>query len=62
MKNSQKANSELYIGTHQADHFPSQEQIDALARRLMPEIKRFFSDEQIQQDFAKWKDAQNAAE
>ena len=33
---------------------PTQEQIDALARRLMPEIKRFFADSQIQQEFTEW--------
>jgi len=33
---------------------PSQEQIDAFARRLMPEIKRFFADWQMKQEFADW--------
>ena len=40
---------------------PTQEQIDALARRLMPEIKRFFADTQIQQEFAEWKETHNNA-
>jgi len=40
---------------------PSQEQIDALARRLMPEIKKFFADELIQQEFAKWQEKQSVA-
>ena len=35
---------------------PTQEQISALARRLMPEIKRFFVDPQIQKEFADWKE------
>ena len=35
---------------------PSQEQIAALAHRLMPEIKKFFADEQIQKEFAEWKE------
>jgi hypothetical protein len=38
-----------------ADFVPSQEQIEALARRLMPEIKKFFADEQVQKEFAAWK-------
>ena len=33
---------------------PTQEQIDDLARRMMPEIKRFFADEQIQREFEEW--------
>ena len=39
-----------------ADFAPTQDQIDALARRLMPEIKKFFADEQVQQEFAEWKE------
>ena len=38
---------------------PSQEQIDAFARRLMPEIKKFFADENIRQGFIKWQDNHN---
>ncbi len=37
-----------------SDFAPSQEQIDALALRLIPDIKRFFADEQIQKEFAAW--------
>ncbi len=33
---------------------PSQEQIEVLARRLIPEIKKFFADEQVQKEFARW--------
>ncbi len=37
------------------DNFiPSQEQIEMLARRMIPEIKRFFADEEVQQEFARW--------
>ena len=39
-----------------ASYSPSQEQIAALAHRLMPEIKKFFADEQIQKEFAEWKE------
>ena len=41
---------------------PSQEQIDAFARRLMPEIKKFFADENIRQEFIEWQDKHNAAD
>jgi len=44
-----------------ADMVPTKEQIDALARRLMPEIKRFFADEQVQQEFARWQERKEAA-
>ena len=38
---------------------PSQAQIDALARRLLPEIKKFFADGQVQKEFAEWQATQN---
>jgi len=44
-----------------AEIVPTQEQIDALARRLMPEIKKFFADEQVQQEFARWQERKGAA-
>jgi len=40
---------------------PTDEQIDMLARRLMPEIKRFFADEQVQQEFARWQERKEVA-
>ena len=40
---------------------PTEDQIDMLARRLMPELKRFFADEQVQQEFAKWQERKRAA-
>ena len=40
-------------------HIPTQEQISALARRLMPEIKRFFVDPQIRKEFADWQEKKN---
>jgi len=40
---------------------PSREQIDALACRLMPEIKKFFADEQVQQEFVRWQENQKTA-
>jgi len=41
---------------------PSRQQIDAFARRLMPEIKKFFADEQVQQEFVRWQENQKTAE
>ena len=52
----------LHIKTYPPDFTPSDEQIDALARRFMPEIKRFFADEQVQKEFAEWKERQAAKE
>jgi len=40
---------------------PSQEQFDALAHRLMPEIKKYFANEQIQREFREWKENQKMA-
>jgi len=37
----------------------SQKQIDALAHRLMPEIKKYFADEHIQKEFDIWKENRN---
>jgi len=41
---------------------PSREQIGAFAHRLMPEIKKFFTDEQAQQEFVRWQENQKTAE
>ena len=54
MRKSVTTASPMATETIPAGFTPSQEQIDALTRRLMPEIKRFFDDEQIQKEFAKW--------
>jgi len=32
----------------------SKEQIEIFARRIMPEIKRFFADENVRKEFDKW--------
>ena len=44
-----------------AEIVPTQEQIATLAWRLMPEIKRFFADEQVQQEFARWQERKEVA-
>jgi hypothetical protein len=45
-----------------ANFTPTKEQINALACRLLPEIKKFFADEQVQKEFAEWQARQNTAE
>ena len=56
MKKSVKTTQPPAADAIPAGFAPSQEQIDAFARRLMPEIKKFFADEQIQKEFAKWQE------
>jgi len=58
MRKPQKINTALYNESISTDIATSQEQIDALARRLMPEIKKYFADEQVQQEFAIWQEKQ----
>ena len=55
MKKASNTAPTLETETIPSDFSPTQEQIDTLARRLMPEIKRFFADKQIQQEFADWR-------
>ena len=38
---------------------PSQKQINAFAKRLMPEIKKYLADERTQKEFDRWKEKQN---
>jgi hypothetical protein len=33
----------------------SDEQIEIFARRIMPEIKRFFADEKVKKEFREWR-------
>ena len=37
----------------------SQQQINAFAKRLMPEIKKYLADERTQKEFDRWKEKQN---
>ena len=57
MSKPTKSTAPLRTETVPAEMVPTQEQIDALARRLMPEIKRFFADENVRQEFDRWKEA-----
>ena len=61
MSKPRKTNTVQSADTVLADMDLTKEQIDALARRLMPEIKRFFADEQVQQEFARWLDRKEVA-
>ena len=61
MSKPRKTNTISSADTVLADMVPTDEQIDMLARRLMPEIKRFFADEQVQQEFARWQERKEAA-
>lgn len=53
---------DLNIHATSVEYTPTKEQIDALARRLMPEIKKFLANDEIQKEFAKWKEKQAPAE
>ena len=61
MKKTPDTTPDIDIQTNPANYAPTQTQIDALARRLMPEIKKFFVDEQTQREFAKWQQRQGLA-
>ena len=61
MRKPRNTNTAPSAETVPADIVPTQEQIDALARRLMPEIKKFFADEHVQQAFARWQERKGAA-
>jgi len=53
---------DLEIQSDATGFMPTAEQIESLSRRLMPEIKKFFADEQIQREFAEWREKQKSAE
>lgn len=38
---------------------PSKSQINTLAKRFIPEIKKYFADEDVLQEFAEWQNRQN---
>ena len=60
MKKSNKNTPQLTTETVPAIFSPTQEQIDALARRLMPEIKKLYADVLIQREFIDWQEKRNA--
>ena len=62
MSNSRKKTAVTNDETAPNAFAPSQEQIEAFARRLMPEIKKFFADEKIREEFIEWQDKHNAVD
>ena len=62
MKKASTAKSALLAETTPKDYTPAQAQIDAFARRIIPEIKKFFADENIQHEFSAWKERKGSAE
>jgi len=53
----QKKNTpELLTEVTPSNYNPTDEQINAFARRMMPVIQQFFADEQVQQEFARWQE------
>jgi len=40
---------------------PTKEQAKLFAHLVMPEIKKYFADEQVQKDFVKWQEEHNSA-
>ena len=43
---------------HESDIKVSDKQTEIFARRLLPEIKRFFADEDMRKEFEEWKKKQ----
>ena len=52
---SEIANTTLSIKNVSEVFTPSKEQINIFAERLVPEIKKFFTDERTQKEFNDWK-------
>ena len=61
MEESSTSTPQSETKTVQSDFVISQKQIDALASRLLPEIKKFYTDERTQKEFNEWKEKQNIA-
>ena len=61
MKKTPDTTPDIDIQANPVNFSPTQTQIDALARRLIPEIKKFFADEQTQRDFVEWQQRQGLA-
>ena len=40
----------------------SEKQIEIFARRLLPEIKKFFADEEIRKEFEEWKEKKKSVD
>ncbi|MCL2578515.1 MAG: hypothetical protein FWE32_00610 [Oscillospiraceae bacterium] len=55
-----KTTPELHTEASPNNFGPTEEQIDAFARRMLPVLQQFFADEQIQQEFTQWQSEQSA--
>ena len=55
---SQQTETTLNTETIPENFDHSQEIIDAFARRLLPEIKKYFAEESVQREFEKWREKQ----
>jgi len=51
---NQAENPDLQTTIVPVNFIPSAGQINAIARRMVPELKELFADKQIQKEFAKW--------
>jgi len=51
-----------FINKQTQDYEISEMQIKVLARRLLPEIKKFFADEKVRQEFEEWQANQQKTE
>ena len=60
MQQAERQADAFYVVTEPAQFVPSQAQLDALARRLIPEIKKLFADEQIQREYTEWLERRKA--
>jgi len=40
---------------------PSKDQFDTFARRIMPDVKSYFDDEEVQKEFTDWQQEQSTA-
>jgi len=57
---NQVTNPELQTDTVPINFVPSTEQINAIARRMIPELKQLFADKQVQKEFAEWQKKEGA--
>ena len=55
---SQQTETTMNTETVPENFDPSQEIIDDFARRLLPEIKKYFAEESVQREFEKWREKQ----
>jgi len=61
MKKISTASLPLKAESFPVNYIPTNTQVNTLAKLLIPEVKKFFADEQTQKEFIKWKEKQNVA-